>query len=331
MPGLTAVIAAADVGSRFFPIGKTTPKCLLPVWSRPLLSYTVADCIAAVAERIAVVTAPGECTRQVRHFLTPDPEMERYFTACGWQHKYAPIATPIAAETTVIEQPRDTGHYGTALPPICAAGWIGDDDFLLVSGDDLLLRPDQGSDLADLAAARRDAGTAGAVAVAVRPSDQPLRYGVVQHHSGTRARPLMDSVRAWNPGDRGHGTAHINISRTLLPAAVLPYFAAVQPAVDGELRATDAITAFARDHDVLIQLIRGSFSTAAVPRACTPPAAPSHATPARRADPSTPQGAASDSSPRRTAASSPAAVRAEADAREAWLYLFTFHPGTLTL
>ncbi|MFD9688421.1 sugar phosphate nucleotidyltransferase [Kitasatospora sp. NPDC059088] len=259
MPGLTAVIAAAGVGSRFFPIGKTIPKCMLPVWNRPLLSYTIADCIAAGAERIAVVTAPGECTRQVRHFLTPDPEMERYFAARGWQHKYEPIARPLAADITVIEQPRGTGHYGTALPPLCAAEWIRDDDFLLASGDDLLLRLDQGSDLADLVNARRGAHTTGAIAVAVQPSDHPLRYGVIQHRPHAGEHPLMDSVRAWNPGDREHGTAHINISRTLLPATALPYFAAVQPADDGELRATDAITAFAHDHDLLVHPVLGAF------------------------------------------------------------------------
>ncbi|MEU8540890.1 sugar phosphate nucleotidyltransferase [Streptomyces sp. NPDC048717] len=259
MPGITAVIAAAGVGSRFFPIGKTIPKCLLPVWSRPLLSYTVADCIAAGAERIAVVTAPGECTRQVQHFLTPDPEMERYFAARGWQHKYESIARPLAADITVIEQPRGTGHYGTALPPVCAEEWIDGDDFLLVSGDDLLLRLDQGSDLADLVSACREARTVGAVAVAVQPSDRPLRYGVIQHRPGAGERPLMNSVRAWNSSDRERGTAHINISRTLLPAASLPYFAAVRPAVDGELRATDAITAFAHDHDLLVHPIRGAF------------------------------------------------------------------------
>ncbi|MFG3056687.1 sugar phosphate nucleotidyltransferase [Kitasatospora sp. NPDC048239] len=190
MPGLTAVIAAAGVGSRFFPIGKTTPKCMLPVWNRPRLSYTVADCIAAGADRIAVVTAPGECTRQVRHFLTPDPEMERYFAARGWQHKYEPIARPVPAEITVIEQPRDTGHYGTALPPMCAAEWIAGDDFLLVSGDDLLLRLDQGSDLADLVAARRSAGTTGAVAVAARPTGRCAT-------GSSSTAPAPGSTRCW--------------------------------------------------------------------------------------------------------------------------------------
>ncbi|MFF2148766.1 sugar phosphate nucleotidyltransferase [Kitasatospora sp. NPDC058190] len=259
MPTLKAVIAAAGVGSRWFPVGKTTPKCMLPAWNKPLLAYTVADCVAAGAQQITVVTAPGECTRQVRHFLTEDSELKRYFTARGWQDKYQPIAQPLAAEFTIIEQPRDTGLYGTALPPLCAADWIGDDDFLLVSGDDLLLRLDHGSDLADLAAARHNARTAAAIAVATRPSDKPLRYGIVQPRAGTEPHLLLGELRGWSPEDRQRRTAYIDISRSLLPSSALPYFAEVQPAANGELRATDAITAFAIDHPTLIHPILGAF------------------------------------------------------------------------
>ncbi|MFE0460419.1 sugar phosphate nucleotidyltransferase [Kitasatospora sp. NPDC058965] len=265
MTTLKAVIAAAGVGSRWFPVGKTTPKCMLPAWNKPLLAYTVADCIAAGAQKIAVVTAPGECTRQVRHYLTEDPELKHYFTARGWQDKYQPIAQPPAAEFTIIEQPRDNGLYGTALPPLCAADWIADDDFLLVSGDDLLLRLDRGSDLADLAAARRDARTAAAIAVTTRPSDKPLRYGIVEPRAGTGSRLLLDRLRSWAPEDGQRRTAYIDISRSLLPASALPYFAAVQPAANGELRATDAITAFAADHPTLIHPILGAFHDCGTP------------------------------------------------------------------
>lgn len=57
------------------------------------------------------------------------------------------------ASFTFIEQPRDTSRYGTALPVVVAADFTGD-DFFLIAGDDLLLRDNGGSDLADLAAAR---------------------------------------------------------------------------------------------------------------------------------------------------------------------------------
>ena len=150
---MRAVIAAAGMGTRFFPIGKTVTKAMLPVLDRPVIDYAVADCVAAGARQIAIITAPGEAGRPIRHYYSHDAELENYCAGRGWQDKYAPLADiHEQAAFTFIEQPRDN-RYGTAIPAILAAEFIGDDDFLLVSGDDLLLRTDHGFDLADLAAA----------------------------------------------------------------------------------------------------------------------------------------------------------------------------------
>ncbi|MBM0230470.1 NTP transferase domain-containing protein [Micromonospora sp. STR1_7] len=155
---MRAVIAVAGMGSRFFPIGKTINKCMLPIFNQPVVAYAVADCVAAGAREIAIVTAPGEIGRQVRHYFTEDHDLKDYFAARGWQDKYASLADLHSqADFTFLEQPRDD-RYGTALPAIVAADFIAGDDFLLVAGDDLLLRNDGGSDLADLATARAAAG-----------------------------------------------------------------------------------------------------------------------------------------------------------------------------
>lgn len=252
---MKAVIAAAGVGSRFFPVGKTIPKVMMPVWNRPLLAYAVADCVAAGVKDIAVVTAPGEGTRQVRHYLTPDPELEAYFAARGWQHKYAPLTELPDADFTIIEQPRDT-RYGSALPVICAAEWIGADDFLLIAGDDLLLRDDEGSDLADLVQARTAAATPAAIA-ATAPDTASTRYGLRTRLTDDGLLLLDDLLRT--PGAPRADTPLVHISRFLLPAPALPYFRATPPAANGELRAADAISAYARDHPVLVHPIRGTF------------------------------------------------------------------------
>ncbi|MEU8333672.1 sugar phosphate nucleotidyltransferase, partial [Micromonospora sp. NPDC048839] len=84
---MRAVIAVAGTGSRFFPIGKTINKCMLPILNQPVVAYAVADCIAAGAREIAIVTAPGEIGRQVRHYFTEDHDLKGYFTARGWQDK----------------------------------------------------------------------------------------------------------------------------------------------------------------------------------------------------------------------------------------------------
>ncbi|MFI7659691.1 sugar phosphate nucleotidyltransferase [Micromonospora parva] len=254
---MRAVIAVAGMGSRFFPIGKTINKSMLPILNQPVMAYAVADCIAAGAREIAIVTAPGEPGRQVRHYLSEDHDLKAYFSARGWQDKYAPLADlHTQADFTFLEQPRDD-RYGTALPAIVAAGFIAGDDFLLVAGDDLLLRSDGGSDLADLVAARAAAGVPAALAAATVPRAEAHRYGIL-HPRAAEGHQLLDELLE-KPDDYGEPTAYINISRTLLPAHAVAYFQQLTPAANGEYQATDAVVAFARDNDVLIHPITGEY------------------------------------------------------------------------
>ncbi|MEU8388845.1 sugar phosphate nucleotidyltransferase [Micromonospora sp. NPDC048843] len=254
---MRAVIAVAGMGSRFFPIGKTINKCMLPILNQPVVAYAVADCVAAGAHEIAIVTAPGEIGRQVRHYFTEDHDLKDYFTARGWQDKYTPLADLHSqADFTFIEQPRD-GRYGTALPAIVAADFIAGDDFLLVAGDDLLLRSDGGSDLADLAAARAAAAVPAALAAATVPGAEAQRYGILAPRA-FEGHQLLDQLLE-KPDDYGEPTAYINISRTLLPADAMAYFQKLTPAPNGEYQATDAVIAFARDNDVLIHPVTGEY------------------------------------------------------------------------
>lgn len=256
---MRAVIAVAGLGSRFYPIAKTINKCMLPVLDQPVLAYAVADCLAAGVREIAIVTAAGESGRQVRHYFTEDRALRDYFASRGWQAKYEPLAhLHDQADFVFIEQPRDTDRYGTALPAILAADFVTGHDFFLIAGDDLLLRDDGGSDLADLAAARTAAATPGALAAATVPGDDAHRYGILQPHTSPRGHQLLDELLE-KPTEYQQTTAYINISRTLLPGDAITYFEKLTPAANGEYQATDAILAFARDHALLIHPVTGRY------------------------------------------------------------------------
>jgi UTP--glucose-1-phosphate uridylyltransferase len=255
-----AVIAVAGLGSRFFPIGKTINKCMLPVLNQPVIAYAVADCLAAGADQIAIVIPPGQLGCQVRHYFTEDTALRDHLASRDWHDKYQPIAhLHTQAEFTFIEQPRN-GRYGTALPAILATDFIGTDDFLLLAGDDLLLRTDGGSDLADLTATRERTGATAAIAAATVPATDAHRYGVLTPHTPTteNQHPYLAEITE-KPHHHPDPTAHINISRTLLPAHSLPYFHNLTPAPNGEYQATDAITTYARNHTMIIHPITGHY------------------------------------------------------------------------
>ncbi|MFD8289512.1 sugar phosphate nucleotidyltransferase [Streptomyces lavendulae] len=65
-----AVIAVAGMGPRFFPIAKTINKCMLPILDQPVLAYEVADCLAAGADQIAIVTGTGTGTGEASPIST---------------------------------------------------------------------------------------------------------------------------------------------------------------------------------------------------------------------------------------------------------------------
>ena len=171
-----AVIAVAGYGSRFFPIAKTINKCMLPVLNKPILQLAVEDCVRAGIQQIAIVTAPGDS--QVRHYFGHDEGMRRHFHERGWDAKYEAIAgLENLAEFVFLEQPRD-GRYGSALPAMVATDFIDGDPFVLMSGDDMVLREDGGCDLSDMVRHRAQTGVPGVIAAATKPGEQAHKYGV---------------------------------------------------------------------------------------------------------------------------------------------------------
>ena len=252
---LKAVIAVAGYGSRFFPASKTINKCMLPILDRPVVHLAVQDCVAAGIQEIAIVHAPGDT--QIRHYFTEDRALRDHFHERGWDRKYEPIAgLHELAEFTFLEQPRD-GRYGTALPAMVAADWVGRDDFLLMSGDDLILRADGGSDLADMVRARAEAGTPAAIAAATKPGDQAHRYGVFVTRDADGLL-LLDRLDE-KPTDYVGDVAHVNISRAVLPNVYLDYLDGLKPAANGEYQSTDAIAELSEDLDMLVHPISGTY------------------------------------------------------------------------
>ncbi|WP_341716569.1 sugar phosphate nucleotidyltransferase [Micromonospora sp. FIMYZ51] len=254
-----AIIAVAGFGSRMLPVAKTINKCMLPILNKPVVQYAVEDCVRANINQIAIVTAPGQAGSQVRHYFTADPDTEAYFHERGWDDKWAPAAhLQDLAEFTFIEQPRDD-RYGTAVPAMIARDFIGDDDFLLLTGDDLLLRHDGGSDLADLVARRQQAGTPAALAAATVDGSQAHRYGVLSTRNHDAETHILIGMIE-KPQDWPKPICYINISRYLLPGEITSYFDQLTPnPVTGEYQTTDVIEAYAAEHDILVSPTTGSY------------------------------------------------------------------------
>jgi UTP--glucose-1-phosphate uridylyltransferase len=254
---LKAVLSAGGWGSRFFPVAKAVSKCLLPVLDKPVIHYIVEECVRAGVRDIAIITPPGALGEQVKYYFSRDLATERHFRNHGWNARYKTAARlPELAEFTFLAQPMD-GRYGTAVPPLIARRFIGDDDFFSINCDDLLVRFDGGCDLSDLLTARNSAGAAAALGAMTMAADQAANYGVLL--TTTSAPRVLTQVRD-KPGILPPGQYLVAIGRALLPAEFLTYLDRIECSpVTGEFQVTDAYAAFARDADVLVHPVDGTY------------------------------------------------------------------------
>jgi bifunctional UDP-N-acetylglucosamine pyrophosphorylase/glucosamine-1-phosphate N-acetyltransferase len=138
MTRATAVLLAAGLGTR---MKSTLPKALHPLAGRPLLCHLLDSC-AAVFDTLAVVIGP----------------------------QAEALARVVAPHPVVVQHER----LGTAHAALTAEGLFGDGDVAVLYADTPLLSP---ATLGRLRA-RRAAGDAALVLLAMRPSD-PGRYGRV--------------------------------------------------------------------------------------------------------------------------------------------------------
>jgi bifunctional UDP-N-acetylglucosamine pyrophosphorylase / glucosamine-1-phosphate N-acetyltransferase len=139
----TAIILAAGLGTR---MKSRLPKALHPIAGRPMLRHLIASC-ETVFDRIVVVVGP---------------EMEE-------------VAALAAPHVSVVQQDR----LGTAHAALQALPHFGDGAVAVLYADNPLIRPETLQRLL----ARREAGDAGLVLLAMRPAD-PGRYGRVMTRDG---------------------------------------------------------------------------------------------------------------------------------------------------
>lgn len=138
------LIAAAGRGTRFLPVVKSYPKELVPILEKPNIQYLVEEMIGAGIEEIAIVHRHGDPS--IKKYFTPDKELEDYLKQNG-KEDFLKSLTEIWSKVKLfkfIPQGRSL-PYGNASPILAAKGFLKNDPFVFMFGDDLILEPTAGS------------------------------------------------------------------------------------------------------------------------------------------------------------------------------------------
>jgi UTP--glucose-1-phosphate uridylyltransferase len=168
-----AVLPVAGLGTRVLPGAKTTPKNLLNVVDRPILSYVVEEARAAGIEHFVFIVGRGQGA--IEDYFDASPEIEAALEAKGKTDILAQVRRDVGqpGEMSFIRQMAPLG-LGHAI--WCARDVIGDEPFAVMLPD--MLMAAQRAPLAQAVDAYAEVG-GNIIVVEPAPEGETHKYGIV--------------------------------------------------------------------------------------------------------------------------------------------------------
>ena len=229
-----AVLPVAGLGTRVLPGAKVTPKEMLNVVDRPILSYIVEEGRAAGIEHFVFVTGRGKGA--IEDYFDHHVELEAQLESKGKLDILADIRRdlPKPGEMSFVRQmaPLGLGHAVW-----CARDIIGDEPFAVMLPD-MLMMAEPGA-LAQAVAAFDQVG-GNIVVVEPAPEGQAHKYGIValDGQDGRRNR-MTGMVEKPAPGTE---PSNLFISgRYILQPEIFERLARHRKGAGGEIQLTDAM------------------------------------------------------------------------------------------
>jgi UTP--glucose-1-phosphate uridylyltransferase len=229
-----AVLPVAGLGTRVLPASKATPKNMLNVVDRPILSYIVAEARAAGIEHIVFIVGRGQGA--IEDYFDHNTELEESLTAKGKTDILAEVMADLArpGEMSFVRQMQPLG-LGHAV--WCARDLIGDEPFAVMLPD--MLMDASPAALSQMVGAYTEVG-GNIIAVEPAPEGQAHRYGIVAlgERQG-RLAPMTGMVEKPAPGTE---PSNLFISgRYILQPEIFALLGDHQTGAGGEIQLTDAM------------------------------------------------------------------------------------------
>jgi UTP--glucose-1-phosphate uridylyltransferase len=241
-PVRKAVLPVAGLGTRVLPAGKTTPKNLLNVVDRPILSYIVEEARAAGIEHMVFIVGRGQAA--IEDYFDAIPEIEQALAAKGKLDILEDLRRdlPEPGQMSFIRQmaPLGLGHAVW-----CARHVIGDEPFAVLLPDMLM----QADPPALVQAARAYEKTGGnVVVVEPAPEGEAHKYGIValDGHEG-RLNRMTGMVEKPPPGTE---PSNLFISgRYILQPEIFEILETQERGAGGEIQLTDGMANLMKTQD----------------------------------------------------------------------------------
>jgi len=204
---MRALILAGGAGTRLRPITHTRAKQLVPVANTPILHYGIRSMVAAGITELGVIV--GDTRDEVMENLGDG-------SAFGASITYIPQDEPL----------------GLAHCVLIAREFLGDDDFVMYLGDNLLQQDLRA--FVDAFEAARTGERPPAAQILLKEVEDPHRFGIATLGDDGHVQRLAEK-----PVDPPSNLALVGVY--LFDAEIHEAVAAIEPSARGELEITDAI------------------------------------------------------------------------------------------
>lgn len=237
-----AVLPVAGLGTRVLPGAKTTPKNMLNVVDRPILSYIVEEARAAGIEHFVFIVGRGQTA--IEDYFDASPEIEQALEAKG----KAAILEDVRRD---LPQPgqmsfvRQMAPLGLGHAVWCARDIIGDEPFAVMLPD--MLMAAERPALAQAVDAYDKAG-GNVVVVEPAPEGEAHKYGIVALEAQNgRLNRMTGMVEKPAPGTE---PSNLFISgRYILQPEIFEILETQERGAGGEIQLTDGMAALMRRQD----------------------------------------------------------------------------------
>ena len=236
-----AVFPVGGLGTRFLPATKTMPKEMLPIANKPIIQYAFEEAKRAGIEQFIFVT--GRNKDAISNYFDHTYELESILNKKKKFKELRQVSQwlPTAGQVAFVRQRRPLG-LGHAV--WCARNFIGDEPFVVILADEMLL--DSGDFLKSMIDEYYQRGeNSSIIAINEVPEEQVSRYGIISAEPGSNK--INDMVEKPEISQAPSNLA-IN-GRYILHPEIFKYLEKFKEGTGGEIQLTDAMRTMAKSSD----------------------------------------------------------------------------------
>lgn len=233
-----AVIPAAGLGTRVLPATKAMPKGMLPIVDKPAIQYLVEEAVRAGCTDILIIVGRNQSI--IEDHFDRSPELEEKLSAPGKEKMLEECLGISNMANIFFVRQKQTLGLGHAVS--MARAFTGDEPFLVIYGDDVIVGEDPVC--AQLIRAYEEYGRPVAGVKAVPWED-------VSRYCSLKTTPLHDNYffvddMIEKPKKGQEFSNYSILGRVLLTPKIYEILAHTGRGAGGEIQLTDAMAEYAR-------------------------------------------------------------------------------------